>query len=93
MTTLFNKLTPEFKSNVATKLPTIIIASLTLVAGLAWNDGFQAIIDQYVPEKYQKSHNAWFKILYAFLLTLIIVIVITIILMVSPNVNTTNIII
>lgn len=77
-------LSPDIKDNMQKKLPTIIIGSLTLIAGLAWNEAFTALINQYVPEKYKNGKNAWFKILYAFILTLIIIIAITLILRFSP---------
>lgn len=78
-------LSPDVKENMAKKLPTIIIGSLSLVAGLAWNDGFSSLINQYVPEKYKGKDNAWFKIIYAFVLTIFIVIAITMILRFSPK--------
>jgi len=64
------------KGNVAKYLPSIIIGSLTLVAGLSWNSAFESLINSYVPAESLKTHNAWFKILYAFILSIIIVIAI-----------------
>lgn len=72
--------TSEIHNNVKTRMPTIIIGSLTLIAGLAWNDAFKALIDYYVPEKYKNKTNAWFKLFYAFILTVIIIIAISIVL-------------
>ena len=71
-------------STLRKQMPTIIVGSLTLIATLAWNDAFRALIDQYIPEKYRNGKNAWFKILYALILTTIIVIIISIILRASP---------
>jgi len=67
-------------NNIQKQLPAIIVGSLTLTASLAWNDSFKALIDQYVPDQYKNGKNAWFKMLYAFILTLVIVLVISIIL-------------
>ncbi len=72
--------TSEIQNNLKNRMPTIIIGSLSLIAGLAWNDAFKALIDQYIPEKYKNKTNAWFKMLYAFILTVIIIIVISIVL-------------
>lgn len=69
-----------FSDNFKKQMPTIIIASLTLTASLAWNDGFKALIDQYVPAQYRNAANAWLKVAYAFVLTAIIIFIITIIL-------------
>lgn len=66
--------------DVKSKMPTIIIGSLTLIAGLAWNDAFKAIIDYYVPVQYKNSANVWFKTFYAFILSTIIIILISILL-------------
>ena len=66
--------------NLRKKLPTIIIGSLSLVVGLSWNNAFQALIDQYTPDKYKNDNNAWIKIVYSTILTIIIVFVISIIL-------------
>jgi hypothetical protein len=85
MSRILDSISPDVKQNLKDKYPTIIIGSLTLVAGLAWNDGFTALIDQYVPDKYKKGNNAWFKILYASVLTFIIVILITVILKFVPS--------
>lgn len=73
----------DIANNIKTKLPTIIIGSLTLVASLAWNEAFKAMIDQYIPENYKNKQNAWSKVLYAFVITCIIIIAITFILKLS----------
>src|SRR5271168_1928253 len=67
-------------SNVKQKMPGIIIASLTLVAGLAWNSAFQSLINYYVPQQYQSSYNSLIQLAYAFTLTIIIIIVIAVVL-------------
>lgn len=64
-------------SNLKNRLPTIIIGSLTLMSGIAWNNGLKALIDQYVPPEYSASKNVKVKFIYAFLLTIIIIIIIS----------------
>ena len=73
----------DIGSNVRKQLPIIIIGSLSLITSLAWNDAIQALINQYIPEEYKDSNNAWYKISYALCLTLIIIIVISIILKIT----------
>lgn len=58
----------------------IVMSSLTVVAGLAWNDAIKAIIDKYIPPDYKKSKNVWVKALYALIVTLIVVFMISLIL-------------
>lgn len=84
-TTVVGFIPTKLSSNIKKQLPAIIIGSLTLTASLAWNDSFKALIDQYVPEQYKNGKNAWFKMLYAFTLTLVIVCVISLILIYSPS--------
>lgn len=59
------------KNQLLEKLPELIIGALTLVAGLAWNDAISGIINYYLPQN--KEANVWYKLLYAFILTIIIV--------------------
>jgi cellobiose-specific phosphotransferase system component IIC len=70
------KTTKLVQSNMSKYLPSIVIGSLTLVAGLSWNSAFESLINSYVPQDTVKAYNAWFKMLYAFILTIIIVIAI-----------------
>lgn len=65
-------------SNLKKRLPTIVVGSLTLIAGIAWNNGFKALIDQYIPPEYSSSRNVKIKFFYALLLTIIIIIIISI---------------
>ena len=74
-------------TNVKSKLPAIIIASLTLIAGLAWNDAFTAIVNYYVPEKYRDTNSAWIKLIYALIFTIVVIIIISIILYWVPIKN------
>ena len=71
-------------NHIKKRLPLILIASLTLIATLAWNEAFKSLIDQYIPEKYRSTSNAWVKVLYAFILTLIIIMVMSMILKFAP---------
>ena len=84
-TSIIGFMPTNVSSNIRKQMPTIIIGSLTLIASFAWNDGFKALIDQYVPDEYKKGRNAWFKILYAFILTTIVILVISLILSFSPK--------
>ena len=59
-----------------------MIGSLTFLAGLAWNDAFQALIDQYTPDKFKTAQSAWIKLGYASILTVIILVLIGILLQV-----------
>jgi len=68
--------TTEFKERV----PTIITASLTLTAALAWNDAIKTLIDTYVPQYLRAKENAFIKLLYAFIITIIIIMVISVLL-------------
>ena len=73
------------KTNMRQKLPAIVIGSLTLIAGLTWNDAFTAVINKYVPAQYRAADNARAKLIYAFCLTIAIIIAITIIVQYSPK--------
>lgn len=83
MDTIIVPFSTNLAKDVKTKMPTIIVGSLTLIASLAWNDAFKGLIDYYVPEKYKAGTNAWFKIVYAFFLSTIIIIIISLILKLS----------
>lgn len=77
----------ETTNNIRSRVPLIMIASLTLIATLAWNEAFKSLIDQYVPEEYRSTNNAWLKVLYAFILTLTIVVIISMILHFSNGIS------
>ncbi len=66
-------------SNLRERLPAIIIGSLSLIAGLVWNDAFNAIINKYVPSEYRSADNAKVKFIYALCLTIAVIIIISII--------------
>ena len=59
------------------KLPAIVIGSLTLIAGLTWNDAFNSLINRYVPVQYRQADNVKVKVLYAFFLSIVIVVIIS----------------
>lgn len=67
-------------SNIRSKMPAIIIGSLTLIATLTWNDALNSIINQYVPPKYRSADNAKIKFVYALVLTIISIAIISILL-------------
>lgn len=77
----------DVSTNFKKQLPVIIVGSLTLIATLSWNDAIKALIDKYIPPEYKNSENAWFKVLYAFVLTSIVIIIISIIYAVSAVQN------
>ena len=79
------KLIPDVGNNMKNKMPVIIIGSLTFIAGLAWNNAFNALIDNYIPKEYRDRNNAWFKVLYAFILTTIIIVIISLIVKFTPD--------
>lgn len=74
-------------SSVKSRLPAIVISSLALICGLAWDSFFNALINNYVPIKYRTAYSAWIKIAYAFFLTAVIVSVIGLIMYYVPNID------
>jgi uncharacterized BrkB/YihY/UPF0761 family membrane protein len=66
-------------SNVYKYMPTFIVSALLLLAAGAWNTTIQTTIDSYVPLSTKNKYNAWTKIAYAFILSVIIVIIIALI--------------
>lgn len=64
--------------NLRSKTPEIIIGSLSLIAGLAWNNAFSTLINHYFPVG-ASSGSYLFKFLYAIVITIIFVAVITLI--------------
>lgn len=69
----------RIKTTFSTKLSTLIISALTVVAGLAWNNAITAIIDHYYPESKNTKANFLYKLSYAVILTIAIIIFIIII--------------
>lgn len=67
----------SFSHDLKTQIPSLITGALIIVASLAWNDAITSLINNYIPQKYQNAHNAWFKVLYALVLTIIIVFIMT----------------
>jgi hypothetical protein len=62
--------------NLKNETPYILVGSLILIAGLAWNEAFKTLIDYIAPASLTSRH-VWYKIIYAALLTVVIVFVIT----------------
>ena len=54
------------------QMSTLIFGALAVTVSLAWSNAINALIDYYIPEKYANNKNAWFKVLFAFILTIII---------------------
>lgn len=79
------KTTVAIAETLKVRLPTIIITSLTVVAGLAWGNSFNALIDYYVDSKYRQSTNIKVKFAYAFILTIVIIVIISIIVQYFPK--------
>jgi hypothetical protein len=61
-------------SNTNFQISTLVVGSVALIVSLAWNNAITSLIDQYVPAKYANSKNAWFKIVYAIIMTLLAII-------------------
>lgn len=72
-------------TNLKTRLPIIVIGSLTLIATLNWNQSINALIDQYVPPNYSKATNTKMKFLYTFILTIVIIIIISLLVKYFPQ--------
>jgi diacylglycerol kinase len=53
-------------------LSILIVGAISLIVSLAWNSAITSLIDYYVPQKYANSKNAWYKVLYALILTIVI---------------------
>lgn len=72
-------------SNVYKYMPTFIVSALLLLVAGAWNTTIQTTIDNYVPVSTRNKYNAWTKIVYAFVLSVVIVIIIALINYYLPN--------
>jgi uncharacterized membrane protein YidH (DUF202 family) len=61
------------------KMPDMIVAALTLVAALTWNDAARGIINYYTPDNWKQSgqKNPWVQVVYAVVLTVIITVIVT----------------
>lgn len=77
----------EITVEMADRLPTLIIGALTLVAALAWNDSIKTLIDYYLPPSTLGLGNAWAKILYAIIVSLIVIVFISIVVSVSLQIK------
>lgn len=66
----------KLQDGLSKRLPAIIITSLTLTAGLAWNDVIQSIINYYVPENKKQEMNVWAKLMYVIILSIVIIMII-----------------
>ena len=64
----------SIKNQFFDTLPQLVGSALIIVTALAWNDAMSSVIDYYVPEDIAQAHNVWWKVAYAFVLTVIMVI-------------------
>lgn len=56
--------------------PVVLVASaVVIVISLAWDNAITALINQYIPQEYANSKNAWVKIAYAVFLTIVALLV------------------
>jgi len=52
--------------------PAVLIASaVVIVISLAWDSAITSLINQYIPQEYANSKNAWIKVAYAVVLTIL----------------------
>jgi hypothetical protein len=79
----------KLQDGLSKRLPAIIITSLTLTAGLAWNDVIQSIINYYVPENKKQEMNVWAKLMYVIILSIVIIIIIGVLVRFDSH-NTSN---
>ncbi len=70
MESYFSVSNPQFQSSA------LIVGSIALVVSLAWNNAITSLIDQYIPEKYSQSKNAWMKVAYAIIMTFLAIILV-----------------
>lgn len=66
----------DLQIRLSSRMPAILISSLTLTAGLAWNDTIQAFINYYLPEDSKNGINVWMKLIYVICLSIVIIIII-----------------
>lgn len=75
----------SYAVNVESQLSLIIVGSIMLVAGLAWNDAIISAINYYIPESYRNNKNILYKFLYALSISMVAVIMISILSKLSKN--------
>jgi hypothetical protein len=71
--------------DLRTKMAELIINALLLVAAFAWSNAFDSLINYYVPAQYRHAKNAYFKIFYALVLSVVILIAINIFLRINDR--------
>lgn len=59
----------EFRNQIRQQTLSYIVAALSLVAGLAWNDAIKDLITRFFPE----SKSLWARFLYAVVITFIVI--------------------
>ncbi len=63
----------EFQQEFRERLSSYMVAALSLVAGLAWNDAVKTAIETFLPG--QNSNTIQAKFLYAVVVTIVIVLI------------------
>lgn len=53
------------------KLSALAAGAIMITVSLAWDNAITALINQYIPEQYANSKNAWIKLIYAIVLTVL----------------------
>lgn len=52
--------------------PAVLMATaIAITVSLAWDSAITSLINQYIPQEYANSKNAWVKLVYAVVLTII----------------------
>jgi len=53
------------------KVVSLVAGAIVITLSLAWNNAITALINKYIPEQYADSNNAWVKLAYALVLTML----------------------
>lgn len=53
------------------KVKALVSGAIVISLSLAWNNAITALINKYIPEQYADSNNAWIKLGYALVLTML----------------------
>lgn len=74
------------KKSLFKKYPEIMITTMCLIAGMAWNNAFTSFIEYFYPEKTRAG--GWvFKFVYAFLLTVVVMLLIVLLATLTASVT------
>ncbi len=67
---MFSNEKEKFEKEIKDKMLTYILGALGLVAALAWNDAIKGLIEYFYP---QENNTVTAKLLYAFIVTVVVV--------------------